>query len=752
MAKIKNNSNSGFAIIEILIGLGLFAIIFVGSSLLLLNNVQGSFDNQEKIKADFLVAEGLEAVKAIAGNDWNKVPEGTYGLALNNNQWQLVSEPEKVEQMAKKGERIIQIKNINGNDLKKVESRVVWLSITDKVKESNAITYISNWHSYVSVCADGLDNDGDGNIDYPNDPGCSSSDDEDEYNPNNPPSLPVCADGLDNDGDGNIDYPNDPGCDSAVDDDETDPPVLPVCSDGLDNDGDGNIDYPNDPGCSSANDDDETDPLNPPQCSDNEDNDADGAIDYPQDTDCDDANDDNEDDPVVFPQCSDKKDNDGDANTDYTNDPGCDSPDDDDETDPLCGNGRLETGEDCDDNNAVNGDGCSSECIMETDPEAVCGNGIIESSEECDLQAAPKGCKYEIEACQNNCKCKVPICHVTSAEKNPYEMIWVNYNAVDGEGENDHSHHLGDIIPIGDVNNDGELNDDDCLASQNQVVVPDVIFNDEDTPLCKIEPGILNVAGKIVMPEGISAKLQLSYYIVWPEDKRTEINYVNYGTVKNGDLYAIDVDWPGVRPGELKVEVHVGAILLDLETEIPIMANGSSLDYYWYPWVCPAPVTECFDALDNDGDGLIDYSADPNCLSALDDTEGSDDCGTAIDNQYNMQCNNDDDNDDIEIKIINNNDRGLSHVAIALPPDVIPLTPKDGEIYVGSHNTYKVSITNNPYYSIKFDTIGEGIKNGEEDIFIIAFSSEDYAKYETFKVQTKSSLIIGNGEFKIIHE
>ncbi len=35
-------------------------------------------------------------------------------------------------------------------------------------------------------------------------------------------SAPQCFDGLDNDGDGKIDYPNDPGCSSPNDDDETD--------------------------------------------------------------------------------------------------------------------------------------------------------------------------------------------------------------------------------------------------------------------------------------------------------------------------------------------------------------------------------------------------------------------------------------------------------------------------------------------------------------------------------------------------
>lgn len=39
-----------------------------------------------------------------------------------------------------------------------------------------------------------------------------------------PPPDPACSDGIDNDGDGATDYPNDPGCDSASDDDETNAP------------------------------------------------------------------------------------------------------------------------------------------------------------------------------------------------------------------------------------------------------------------------------------------------------------------------------------------------------------------------------------------------------------------------------------------------------------------------------------------------------------------------------------------------
>ena len=52
--------------------------------------------------------------------------------------------------------------------------------------------------------------------------------------------TPECDDGIDNDGDGEIDG-DDPGCVDAADLSERDPSL--VCDDGVDNDGDGGIDY-----------------------------------------------------------------------------------------------------------------------------------------------------------------------------------------------------------------------------------------------------------------------------------------------------------------------------------------------------------------------------------------------------------------------------------------------------------------------------------------------------------------------------
>ena len=167
------------------------------------------------------------------------------------------------------------------------------------------------------------------------------------------PTIPQCNDGIDNDGDGKIDYPNDPGCIDYADNNETDTiantcydtdnginfsatgTVYGIrngiafnhtdycdvsgsamkynctasgwsgylyscgigrycssgrcfylgyqCSDGKDNDGDTKIDYPNDPGCTSVYDNNE---RGTNACDDGIDNDVDGKIDYPNDTTC----------------------------------------------------------------------------------------------------------------------------------------------------------------------------------------------------------------------------------------------------------------------------------------------------------------------------------------------------------------------------------------------------------------------------------------------------------------------------------
>ena len=97
-----------------------------------------------------------------------------------------------------------------------------------------------------SECANGLDDDGDAYVDYPNDPDCTSaSDAEDVWNA--PPAPPPPGDGG-----GSAPPPPPPGGGGS-----SPPPAVAACADGRDNDGDGFVDA-SDPGCSSASDNDET--------------------------------------------------------------------------------------------------------------------------------------------------------------------------------------------------------------------------------------------------------------------------------------------------------------------------------------------------------------------------------------------------------------------------------------------------------------------------------------------------------------
>jgi hypothetical protein len=169
-----------------------------------------------------------------------------------------------------------------------------------------------------AACSDGVDNDDDGQTDYPFDPGCTADNDTSE---DDPLAAPVCSNGFDDDGDGLIDFGEDPECTSAADRDERS-----ECSDGVDNDGDGRTDYDRDGDaapdstrdfqCACASDPSEG---TNPQCGDGCDNDNDGLVDL-LDPGCDSSNDTSE---INVPQCSDGLDNNNDGQIDFPNDPGC---------------------------------------------------------------------------------------------------------------------------------------------------------------------------------------------------------------------------------------------------------------------------------------------------------------------------------------------------------------------------------------------------------------------------------------------
>ena len=122
--------------------------------------------------------------------------------------------------------------------------------VTSTTTSSTSTTSTSVPPNGPRACSDGVDNDHDGRIDYPEDKGCDSP--QDPYGQGHrrtrrlirrngvelPPAAtaPIgpCWDGIDNDGDGHADYPKDRDCDAPDDPSELGPSQTRRLMNGLD--------------------------------------------------------------------------------------------------------------------------------------------------------------------------------------------------------------------------------------------------------------------------------------------------------------------------------------------------------------------------------------------------------------------------------------------------------------------------------------------------------------------------------------
>jgi hypothetical protein len=421
-------------------------------------------------------------------------------------------------------------------------------------------------------CDDGLDQDGDTFVDFPQDPGCDSPTDPSERS-----SLLVCDDGLDDDGDGLIDFPGDPGCSGPTDALETDPELL--CDDGLDNDGDGWVDFPDDLGCG-----DSRWPREDPACQDAEDNDEDAATDYPDDPGCDGPNDLSETSAALI--CDDGSDNDADGLVDASGDPGCDDAFDTSEQSPSLV---------CDDGADNDGDGridypADSGCHFATDPsenaeDLICDDGIDNDGDGLADYPSDPGCADPEDGFE------------TAAEL-PCDDEIDN----DGDGWTDFPEDPGCAAPDWPLEHpacdDGVDNDAD--GASDHPADPDCLApsdTSEATLLSRCADGLDNDGdGFTDHPDDPGC--------AGPDDgsERSALLVCDDGIDQDSDGA---VDFPG-----------------DAGCESPLDSSEGSSELV------------CDNGFDDDGDGFADYPADPGCSETADASEGATDlpCDDGLDN------------------------------------------------------------------------------------------------------------------------
>ncbi len=96
---------------------------------------------------------------------------------------------------------------------------------------------------------------------------------------------------------------------------------------------------------------------------------------------------------------------------------------------PVCGNGTLESEEECDDGNTVDGDGCSATCTIEEEISPVCGNSTVEQGEQCDDGNTTNG-----DGCSSTCQTEQSIAAVCGNGNLEQGEECDDGNIIDGDG------------------------------------------------------------------------------------------------------------------------------------------------------------------------------------------------------------------------------------------------------------------------------------------------------------------------------
>ncbi len=461
-----------------------------------------------------------------------------------------------------------------------------------------------------AACGNGADDDGDGLVDFPADPGCTAADDDDEADP---VRVLACANDLDDDGDGAIDLA-DPGCARAQDDDESDDPAPPQCANLADDDADGYTDFPSDPGCGSEFDDDETNTGNQlPQCSDGTDNDRDGLVDI-ADPGCASPADPREAEmpEAVVPVCSNGLDDDGDGVVDFPLEPGCAAAGDDDEADgpaPACANAS-----DDDDDGRVDypdDPGCAGVGDRdETDPEvpSACADDFDNDRDGQTDYPADRGCQSAADASEAG-SCGVG---VDPVELSPDVTVFADTRGGRFESEGScGGRGAAEIVYVYRVERTLEALELSTAhpetGVETTIYVRRACLNGDTEVACALEPLDDGVAANTLRVEQPPPG---DYYI-----------YVD-GATGRGGAYALTA-----------TEVPLAACLNRADDD-----DDGRVDYPFDPG-CERPSDRdesdpevpsvCANDDDDDGDGLVDYPLDLGCESAGDRDE-VDLCGQGI--------------------------------------------------------------------------------------------------------------------------
>ena len=136
---IKKNQ-SGYTLIEVLIALGIFVIVTVAASLLLIQALDDSFASSKRVKGLYLAREGVEVVRNMRNIDYDLLIDGTYSLRRGNTVWSFVPVYEDTSGYT----RTVDISSrVDGS--KYIESNVEWSAMANRSQFSHLSIVLTDW-------------------------------------------------------------------------------------------------------------------------------------------------------------------------------------------------------------------------------------------------------------------------------------------------------------------------------------------------------------------------------------------------------------------------------------------------------------------------------------------------------------------------------------------------------------------------------------------------------------------------------